>query len=213
MLRLLRERLGALGETLDAECGFEAMRLDAAETAPVLLHATDLAPAAARDAEAEARLADMLRARLGEGAVGTLAIQDSHMPDQRSPDAAQRRSGAQARPSPGHQERAEERACDAPQDGVMRRPLTLFARAQPIDAMATVPDGPPVRFRWRRVLREVVRAEGPERIAPNWLSAPHARTRDYYRVEDKEGRRYWLYRDGLYDEAKPPRWYVHGVFA
>jgi protein ImuB len=94
----------------------------------------------------------------------------------------------------------------------MRRPLTLFSRAQPIEAIATVPDGPPIRFRWRRVLREVVRAEGPERISGDWLGG--APTRDYYRVEDKDGRRYWLYREGLYGESEEaPRWFVHGLFA
>ena len=94
-----------------------------------------------------------------------------------------------------------------PRDGVMRRPLTLFARPQPIEALATVPDGPPIRFRWRRVLRE-----GPERISGDWMG--DELTRDYYRVEDKDGRRYWLYREGLYGETdEPPRWFVHGLFA
>jgi protein ImuB len=70
-----------------------------------------------------------------------------------------------------------------------------------------------MRFRWRRMVREVVRAEGPERITPNWLRASDARTRDYYRVEDAEGRRYWLYRDGFYGEETAPRWFLHGLFA
>ena len=58
-----------------------------------------------------------------------------------------------------------------------------------------MPDGPPMRFRWRRMLHDVARAEGPERIMPDWLRAPHGRARDYYRVEDKQGRRFWLYRE------------------
>ena len=77
--------------------------------------------------------------------------------------------------------------------------------------MASVPDGPPIRFRWRRVTREVVRAEGPERISGDWRRREI--TRDYYRVEDKQGRRYWLYREGLYGEDTIPRWFVHGLFA
>ena len=92
----------------------------------------------------------------------------------------------------------------------MRRPLRLFARAQPVEAVASMPDGPPMRFRWRRVLHDVARAEGPERIEPDWLRAPHGRARDYYRVEDAEGRRFWLYRE---DHADAPRWFVHGLFA
>jgi protein ImuB len=59
----------------------------------------------------------------------------------------------------------------------------------------------------------VVQAEGPERITPNWLRAPSARPRDYYRVEDKEGRRFWLYREDYHDAGEAPRWYVHGLFA
>jgi protein ImuB len=60
-----------------------------------------------------------------------------------------------------------------------------------------------------------MRGEGPERIAPEWWrAAPGAPTRDYYRLEDSHGRRFWVFRDGLHgmDEA-PPRWFLHGLFA
>ena len=83
--------------------------------------------------------------------------------------------------------------------------------------MAPVPDDPPVMFRWRRVRRRVVRAEGPERIAPEWWRRPHdgdaSSLRDYYRVEDEDGRRYWLYREGLDRPDVPPTWFLHGLFA
>ncbi|MBL8548338.1 MAG: DNA polymerase Y family protein [Hyphomonadaceae bacterium] len=211
ILRLFRERLAALGETLDAEFGFEAVRLDACEIAPIVLNATDLAPASACDPDAEARLLDMLAARLGSSAVGTLAVRDTHLPEGASDSRRMHDLGPRiaAAPGPGSVQASR----GAPEDDVMRRPLTLFTRAQPIEAIAAVPDGPPVRFRWRRVLREVVRAEGPERIAANWLQAGSQLTRDYYRLEDREGRRYWVYRDGLYHEAAAPQWFVHGVFA
>jgi protein ImuB len=74
-----------------------------------------------------------------------------------------------------------------------------------------MPDGPPKRFTWRRISHDVVRAEGPERIAPNWLRAPDDRTRDYYRVEDRNGRRFWLYSEGPRD-GMTPQWYLHGIF-
>ena len=96
------------------------------------------------------------------------------------------------------------------------RPLRLFARPEPVEVMAEVPDGPPLRFRWRRAMHEVARAEGPERIAPEWWRAEDSEraTRDYFRVEDAEGRRYWLFREGLYGrEPRSPLWYVHGLFA
>ncbi len=87
---------------------------------------------------------------------------------------------------------------------------------------AAVPDGPPRRFKWRRATHSVVRAEGPERIAMEWWSRGENKlTRDYFRVEDTNGLRFWIYRDGLYGselidgKGNPvdPKWYVHGVFA
>jgi protein ImuB len=94
------------------------------------------------------------------------------------------------------------------------RPLRIFDPPQPIETLAEVPDGPPIRFRWRRVLHEIARAEGPERIAPEWWRRrPGAPTRDYFRVEDVEGRRFWVFRSGLYGrETKEPRWFLHGLF-
>ncbi len=93
------------------------------------------------------------------------------------------------------------------------RPLRLFARPEPVEAIAEVPDGPPARFRWRRTLYRVARAEGPERIAAEWWRDDDL-TRDYFRVEDLAGHRFWLFREGLYGrETTAPRWYLHGVFA
>ena len=84
-----------------------------------------------------------------------------------------------------------------------------------IEAMAEVPDGPPVRFRWRRMLHEIVQVEGPERIATEWWrdEAGHRLTRDYFRVESREGVRVWVYREGLFIAGETTRWFVHGVFA
>lgn len=98
------------------------------------------------------------------------------------------------------------------------RPLTLFARPEPVAVMAEIPEGPPLTFRWRRVLHRVTRASGPERLAPEWWRdlAEKTRPRDYYTIEDTSGGRYWLFRDGLYHEAHrrgDPEWFLHGVFA
>jgi protein ImuB len=93
------------------------------------------------------------------------------------------------------------------------RPLRLFERPEPIETVAEVPDGPPLRFRWRRVLHEVAAIEGPERIAAPWWRRPGAPTRDYFRAEDMAGRRFWLYREGLYGrETMQAKWFLHGVF-
>jgi protein ImuB len=198
MLRLLRERLRVEAEKLDAEFGIEIVRLEAVEIAPIDLRPSSLVAAAERDLEAEARLADAIAARLGRAAIGRIAVRDAHAPDLGN--------------MPMTPEKAQSVA--SPPDGTMRRPLTIFQNAQPIEAVASVPDGPPARFRWRRVLREVARAEGPERIDAPPFPGATAKPRDYYRVEDASGRRYWLYREGLYGEtADRPQWFLHGLFS
>ncbi|HJT08072.1 MAG TPA: DUF6504 family protein, partial [Stellaceae bacterium] len=80
---------------------------------------------------------------------------------------------------------------------------------------AQVPDDPPAFFRWRRREHRVRRAEGPERILGEWWrgGAEAQELRDYYRVEDEKGRRFWLFRAGLYQSEVPPRWFLHGLFA
>jgi protein ImuB len=104
---------------------------------------------------------------------------------------------------------------DFPDSLAPTRPVRLFARPEPVEAVAEVPDGPPARFRWRRVLHEVVIAEGPERIAMEWWrdDTGQALTRDYFRLECRDGLRAWLYREGLFGrETAQPRWFLHGLF-
>jgi protein ImuB len=111
------------------------------------------------------------------------------------------------------QEEVAALACEGP-----HRPLCLLPCPEPIEVIAEVPEGAPQRFRWRKVAYAVARAEGPERIGAEWWRPEDAgrpqRTRDYFRLEDGDGRRFWVYRDGLYGrETDAPRWYMHGVFA
>jgi len=96
------------------------------------------------------------------------------------------------------------------------RPIRLFSSPEPVEAIAAeVPEGAPASFRWRRVFHRVAASEGPERIAPEWWRGDGSEeTRDYFRIEDEEGRRYWLYRQGFYGEStQVPRWFMHGIFA
>ena len=103
--------------------------------------------------------------------------------------------------------------CNDGLNGAPARPLRLFTRPEPIEALAEVPDGPPLRFRWRRVLHNVAAIEGPERIAAPWWRGAAMPTRDYFRAEDTEGRRFWLYREGLIGrETLHAKWFVHGLF-
>ena len=93
------------------------------------------------------------------------------------------------------------------------RPLLLLPRPESAEVVALIPEGPPRQFRWRGVLHQVAEAEGPERIAPEWWRRTGETERDYYVVEDREGRRFWLYRAGLYCRGEAdPQWFVHGVF-
>ncbi|HRP10271.1 MAG TPA: DNA polymerase Y family protein [Terricaulis sp.] len=202
LLRLFREKLDRAAENLDAEFGIEAARLDVVQLERITPEAAALVAGEKPAASAEdvAAIVDVLSARLGPKAVLRAVLHDTHQPEK----AGAWRAALGAKP-------AASATSAAPRDGVMRRPLTLFARPQPIETLAAVPDGPPIRFRWRRVLREVARAEGPERISGDWMGG--GATRDYYRVEDKEGRRYWLYREGLYGGDAAPRWFVHGLLA
>ena len=100
------------------------------------------------------------------------------------------------------------------------RPLRLLSTPEPIQAIAAVSDHPPVLFRWRQRPYQVVRAEGPERIAPEWwredpsqLFKGEKEARDYYKLEDEKGTLFWIFRKGLYQQDHAVHWYMHGFFA
>ncbi len=206
LVRLFRERIAALDDPLDPGFGFDLVRLAVPRAEPLAATQESLAAGVAEreggGAEAVADLVDRLAARLGRDRVLRFAARDSHDPDRA------------ARLAPALDKPAATLAWSAPDpDEPPGRPLQLFDPPQLIEALAEVPDGPPLRFRWRRVLHEVARAEGPERIAPEWWRAPAGTpARDYYRLEDRDGRRFWVYRAGSYGEDARPRWYLHGLF-
>jgi len=92
------------------------------------------------------------------------------------------------------------------------RPTRLLATPEPIEVTAPIPDYPPMVFRYKGAVHPVKKADGPERIEREWWidAGEH---RDYYAVEDDQGRRYWLFRSGHYEDGHPQRWYIHGFFA
>lgn len=247
IVRLFRERI----DRIDAGFGIDCLVLEARRVGPMDTGAVALSgDLAARDTDlaAVAALADRITARLGEGAVCVTAFCESHLPERA--DRLQPFAGAVPDGSP-------ERAVTGP------RPIRILARPERVQVLAEVPDAPPQRFVWRRVTRQIVRADGPERIGPEWwrhTAGPQSsdappgttrnwlvpkldpradaalidairsdlerpvevipqkalpRARDYYRVEDTQGRRYWLFREGLYGDGRGglPDWYVHGLFA
>lgn len=192
--RLVDLKLEQIARTVDAGFGFEALGLAATIVERMEPTQIDLAPAADHgDAERCAALVDRLRQRLGPLRVRQLAPVASHLPER----AETAITGAAP-------------VWPAPEEA---RPLLLLPHAEPADVIALVPEGPPQHFRWRGVMHGVAQAQGPERIASEWWRTPQP-TRDYYLVEDEAGRRFWLYREGLYErETCSPRWFVQGLFA
>nr|WP_306283271.1 DUF6504 family protein [Mesorhizobium sp. LMG17149] len=212
--KLFHERLAALEQDIDAGYGFDLVRLSVLAAATFDMQQADLTGETIDDGADIALFADRIRARLGEGAVLRPVAVESHLPERAVATIpfteAPRRTTPPKKPG----------RLQAPQTIFPpERPIRLFRSPEPIDVPATeMPEGPPLNFRWRRALYRVTRAEGPERIAAEWWrEAPSdeaASTRDYFRIEDADGRRYWLYRQGLYGNTQvPPRWFMHGVFA
>ena len=214
LCRLFRERFASLTDELDPGYGFDVIRL-AVTTAEKADAAQASLDSSANDNDDIALLIDRLGVRFGQRRVQRLGFAESHIPEY-----AVTHLPASSWPPPSRPHGKNETMLQmemAIQDTLSpARPLRLFERPEPIDAIAEVPDGPPARFHWRRVAHEVAHAEGPERIAMEWWrdEAGRSLTRDYFRVEDREGRRFWLYREGLFSSETPrPQWYVHGLFA
>jgi protein ImuB len=192
LFRLFEEKL----DQLRPDDGFEAMRLSGREMERLTTQQRDFEAGGVIRHDL-APLIDRLSNRLGEDAVHRLETRESHIPER-----AVRRLPPLAESPRLHWPKASQ------------RPVRLLPHPEPIEAVAPIPDDPPVQFRWRRVLHRVRAAEGPERIAPEWWlpGEQDAGVRDYYRVEDAEGRRFWLYRAGLYQTTPAPRWFMHGMF-
>lgn len=204
IMRLFTERVGALADPIDPGFGFDMIRLAVPNVEPLAAAQLALEGGIVHLSEAIGELVDRLSTRAGARRIRRFAPRDTHIPEQAVlalPAIAASAPTAWPAPDP---------------DEPPHRPIHLFDPPQPVEVIAQLPDGPPRRFRWRRNLHEVSRFEGPERIAAEWWRrAPGdpGLTRDYYRVEDVRGRRFWLFRHGLYDEKPAPRWYVHGLFA
>ncbi len=220
--RLFRERIDAAAQAntddpLNAGFGFDVIRLAVMTAEPLREQQTNLHARIQGDAkqagepprEELAQFLDRMSARFGHHRVLRFAFNDTHIPEHAvtASPAIHYRTQKAAPALPGLQETATPRYAIA-------RPIRLFEKPEPVEALAMVPDGPPLRFRWRRALHEVVAFEGPERIAPQWWKQEtKALTRDYFRVEDAQGRRFWLYREGLYErETQRPRWFLQGLF-
>jgi len=204
---LFVERLAALADALDPGFGFDMARLSVIVAEPCA--AEQVGIGGCEDKADLCRLVDRLSARLGARRVRRLVAQDSHIPELAEVALPAQTIHGDTGWDAFHRYRKE---VELPP-----RPLRLLSRPEPIEAVAEVPDGPPLRFRWRRALHEVMAAEGPERIEGAWWSEHGGPARDYFRVEDKSGMRFWLFRAGLYRDltqaGTAPSWFLHGTFA
>lgn len=191
--RLLGNRVSAL----DPEFGFDAFALTADWTEALDAAQGNLVEEPSGEQEL-ARLMDRLTVRLGRRAVRRPCAQESHLPER-----ANGWTAAIDHPPP-------------PERRAGNRPQRLLDRPEAIEVIYATPEGMPRRFMWRRAVHDIARVEGPERIAPEWWRQPSsARLRDYYRVEDLTGRRYWIYREGMVGDGRGglPAWFIHGLFS
>lgn len=185
-------------DDVDAGFGIELLRLRASWSEPLALDQRDIESTAEEHGTSLNACIDRLTVRLGKQAVQRPVPHASHMPER-----AQRWQPPLA-PQPTVQGEL----------AFPQRPLKLLDRAEEISVLYATPDGYPKAFRWRGAVHEVARVEGPERIAPEWWrERSTARLRDYYRIEDEKGRRYWIYRHGMVGDGRgnSPLWYLHGI--
>ena len=190
--RLLIDKAAAL----DPEFGFDAFALTAEWTEELNASQDSLVEEASGTREL-ARLIDRLTVKLGPRRVRRPQAEESHLPERASGWVS---ALAKAKP------------IEVPP---VTRPQRLLDRPEAIDVIYATPEGMPRRFVWRRAVHDIARVEGPERIAPEWWRSPSSsRLRDYYRVEDAAGRRYWIYREGLIGDGRGglPNWFIHGLF-
>lgn len=225
--RLLADKAAAL----DPEFGFDAFALVADWCEPLGAAQQSLVDEPSGEREL-ARLIDRLSVKLGARAVRRPQAHESHIPERASgwvsalhfpsPSGEGCRGGARLKRL-NVAEGASSRASSPllrhppPSPSLARegRPQRLLDRPEAIDVLYATPEGMPRRFVWRRAVHDIARVEGPERIAPEWWRQPSsARLRDYYRVEDADGRRYWLFREGIVGDGRggAPAWFIHGLF-
>jgi protein ImuB len=221
--RLFANRSERLTGEFDAGFGIDIIRLAASSVSE--LDTTQIGAFETRDgAEDLDRLYDRITSKLGPLSVVRSRPVNSHIPEKAvvlEPVIAREADDPHAAPDP-----------------TLRRPLRLLPAPEPINVIAQVPHGPPVSMTWRRIRYRFVKASGPERIATAWWlvteplkpTRPRRKdeppldpkkvyftdsttTRDYYIAEDDGGRRFWLFREGLYGEGGTPAWFMHGFFS
>ena len=214
-LRLLRRRI----EKIDPGFGIDALSLHVLRAEPLGPEA--LAPELAEEHAPDlAPLVDLLANRIGAGRIWRVRPVESDVPERSAVPCPLLDPPESAAPklAPDDVRRLEVLEADHPWHPRWPRPVRLLPRPEPVEhVMAELPDHPPARFTWRGTSHRVVRADGPERITGEWWRRPAERdaVRDYFTLEDQEGRRFWLYRrgDGVRPETGDLSWHLHGAYA
>jgi protein ImuB len=229
LARLLADKAAML----DPQFGFDAfaLRADWTESLGAAQESLVEEPGGEREV---ARLIDRLTVKLGPRAVRCPQAHASHVPEKASgwvaavSSSLPHRGGEGDRSTKSSGGGVKDASASYPstipsagngspprQSRGGKRPQRVLDRPEAIDVIYATPEGMPRRFVWRRAVHDIARAEGPERIAPEWWRQPSsARLRDYYRVEDDTGRRYWIYREGVIGDGRggAPNWFIHGLF-
>jgi protein ImuB len=194
LTRLLCDKI----ESIEPGFGIEIMRLTATLAEPLAPQQTVSSLIEQPEADISS-LIDTLANRVGEQRLYRFATVASDVPE---------RSVCRVAPTAPVTSEAWPNHCP--------RPSRLLPRPEPIETLALLPDHPPVSFIWRGVRRRVKRADGPERIFGEWWKrdAELFALRDYFRVEDAAGERFWIYRagDGADAATGSHRWFLHGIF-
>jgi protein ImuB len=201
ILRLHRDRLETLADPLDPGFGFDLICFEAMRVEPWIENQGTFS---AQDDQKDgiAQLVDRLSTMFGRERVMRLQPIDSHIPERAQAVVP----AALSAPS-----RKWEESTLQSRTGL--RPLLIYARPHPIDVEAD-DNARPKSVRWRRVMHRIANAIGPERIAEEWWHTDPSGygTRDYYRVESPEGRRFWIFRAATTEVGERQRWFLHGVF-
>ena len=229
--KLFSHRAERLSGEYDAGFGIDMIRLAVSSTGA--LEGTQLAAFAGPDGAADlAQLADRMSSRLGTMAVLRTQFVATHMPER----AARLVPALVHRPSPaaerGPQLTRPLRLLPMPEPVAINAEVPdglpasmIWRRASYRITKAAGPERLAAEW-WRSGQRlqlvpipppQPAEPGKPARAAPYIPDLPRfnpaAVTRDYYIAEDAAGRRFWIFREGLYVPSASPVWYLHGLFA
>jgi protein ImuB len=182
--------------TIEPALGIEVFTLEALKVEDVVaLQETFWTANSSLQSNEVAELLDGLQSRFGNDIVHRYLPDEHHLPERSVKLAASLKDKPEI-----------EWRTDKP------RPIQLLQEPQRIEVTAPIPDYPPMNFKYKDKLYTIKKADACERIESEWWIDAGLH-RDYYIVEDEEGKRYWLFRLGHYSEAYKPAWFLHGFFA